>query len=303
MRSKRLIRDHGGGRYVRQNSGEGDGLARRILTVSLIIFVWTARAQADPLYTVTDLGAFTSLGSPPSGYVPQLGTNAQGQGYVLSTNGQQAYLFQRTSTDYPLGTGLSPSLSSALEPLYYGANEPHVINQYTVNSQGWIVGQAGSNSEYGGFSFLFKSGDPNPISGGQWTINDINSSNVIVGSFYKIYTLLPDGSRYYGVIDGQAYQFEYHAALFSMGGSSNSMTDLNTLISAGSGWNLTNALKIDDLGQIVGVGTLDGPPHAFLLTPGGDPTLVNAPEPSPLALIGLVAAMLGLRRAFCRRCS
>jgi probable HAF family extracellular repeat protein len=45
------------------------------------------------------------------------------------------------------------------------------------------------------------------------------------------------------------------------------MTDLNSLIPAGSGWVLTSARGINDAGQIVGTGTISGVQHAFLLTP------------------------------------
>src|SRR5262249_26098410 len=43
--------------------------------------------------------------------------------------------------------------------------------------------------------------------------------------------------------------------------------DLNTQIPAGSGWVLMNALGINDKGKIVGIGTIGGEMHAFLLTP------------------------------------
>jgi probable HAF family extracellular repeat protein len=45
------------------------------------------------------------------------------------------------------------------------------------------------------------------------------------------------------------------------------MTDLNTLITPGSGWTLTSASGINDWGQIIGEGIVDGQPHGFLLTP------------------------------------
>ena len=45
------------------------------------------------------------------------------------------------------------------------------------------------------------------------------------------------------------------------------MQDLNTLISAKSGWVLNSATGINFWGQIVGSGTLNGKPHGFLLTP------------------------------------
>jgi uncharacterized membrane protein len=47
----------------------------------------------------------------------------------------------------------------------------------------------------------------------------------------------------------------------------NGMRDLNTLISASSGWVLNSVSGINIWGQIVGVGTLNGQPHGFLLTP------------------------------------
>ena len=53
------------------------------------------------------------------------------------------------------------------------------------------------------------------------------------------------------------------------------MVDLNTLITA-AGWNLFRAHDINESGQIVGQGYLNGEMHAFLLTP--------VPEPSSLAL-------------------
>lgn len=45
------------------------------------------------------------------------------------------------------------------------------------------------------------------------------------------------------------------------------MTDLNTLIPEGSPWYLLQALSINDAGQIVGYGTINGDVHAFLATP------------------------------------
>ena len=48
------------------------------------------------------------------------------------------------------------------------------------------------------------------------------------------------------------------------------MTDLNTLIPAGTGWILESAAGISDGGQIVGYGTLSGKRRAFLLTPPTD---------------------------------
>jgi probable HAF family extracellular repeat protein len=76
-----------------------------------------------------------------------------------------------------------------------------------------------------------------------------------------------------------------HAFLFD-----GQMRDLNGLIPAGSGWLLTSASGINDLGLITGQGTIKGEMHAFRLTP------VGVPEPSGLALAGLAVACACLAR-------
>ncbi len=43
--------------------------------------------------------------------------------------------------------------------------------------------------------------------------------------------------------------------------------DLNTLVTNAAGWTLTNATAVNDAGQIVGAGFVNGQEHAFLLTP------------------------------------
>ena len=45
------------------------------------------------------------------------------------------------------------------------------------------------------------------------------------------------------------------------------MRDLNSLITANSGWELSEAWDINNLGQIVGWGKFNAQYHAFLLTP------------------------------------
>ncbi|MFA7238423.1 MAG: hypothetical protein WC058_16320 [Phycisphaeraceae bacterium] len=61
----------------------------------------------------------------------------------------------------------------------------------------------------------------------------------------------------------------YHAFLYS----DSMMADLNDCIASGSGWLLQNAVDINDVGQIVGVGiNPQGQTRAFLLTPIPEPT-------------------------------
>jgi hypothetical protein len=63
------------------------------------------------------------------------------------------------------------------------------------------------------------------------------------------------------------------------------------LIAPGTGWDFSDALAINDAGQIVGQGKIDGQYRAFVLTP--------VPEPSTLVMLlvaGLAAAVSAWRR-------
>lgn len=68
-----------------------------------------------------------------------------------------------------------------------------------------------------------------------------------------------------GDVVGQAQDKKYNlrAVLWKDGG----IIDLNTLIPAGSGWDLSRASGINSRGQIIGQGFKGGSAHAFLLTP------------------------------------
>jgi probable HAF family extracellular repeat protein len=74
-----------------------------------------------------------------------------------------------------------------------------------------------------------------------------------------------------------------HAFLYS----GSTMTDLNTLIDPASGWTLRAAEGINDAGQIVGCGYINGQTHAFLL---------DTPEPTTLLLLGLGGLALRNRK-------
>lgn len=123
---------------------------------------------------------------------------------------------------------------------------------------------------------------------------------------YAITDLGTFGGTYsyaYGINDsGQVVGYAYTsnnsaqpAFLYSNG----RMTDLNSLLPAGSGWTLTSARAINNAGDIVGYGVNPaGQTHAFLLTPDS-PTVT--PEPS--SIIVFSTGLFGLALARRRRAS
>lgn len=85
----------------------------------------------------------------------------------------------------------------------------------------------------------------------------------------------PQGINAAGQVVGSAYtdNFEAHAYVYS----GSTLYDLHDLISPGTGWRLWNAHSINDLGQIVGWGFLNGVEHAFRLDPAPHPVqAINA---------------------------
>jgi len=91
---------------------------------------------------------------------------------------------------------------------------------------------------------------PSPFSGPRPDLWRRDRSSRLVGQTYGV--------------DGSGNPF-YHAFIYSGG----AFQDLNNLIPAGSGWELTDATAINDKGQIAanGYSATTGKTHAFLLNP------------------------------------
>jgi probable HAF family extracellular repeat protein len=117
-----------------------------------------------------------------------------------------------------------------------------------INEAGRIVGTTSTTAGYS--AFLWQDGTmrelPPPPGFASGGASAINNAGAIVGSA----SLADDRGASRAILwaDGAAH-------------------DLNTLISAGSGWVLENAVDLNDLGQIVGNGKLGGQQRAFLLSP------------------------------------
>ncbi|HEX5247860.1 MAG TPA: HYR domain-containing protein [Gaiellaceae bacterium] len=141
-----------------------------------------------------------------------------------------------------------------------------------INASGDVVGYSSPDNTTNSHAFLWRLG------GG---MIDLGALGYNRGSSSE--------SRAYGVNDadqvvGQSYGFDFreHAFLWQDG----TMTNLDTLLPAGSGWQLQRASAINDAGQIVGFGLLNGRRHGYLLTPAAaadDTPPVSTASVSPAA--------------------
>lgn len=146
-----------------------------------------------------------------------------------------------------------------------------------VNSQGLGINDAGKVVGYsdvaGGFHHAFYWNgtamlDLGTLGGDNSTARSINSAGLVVGQ---------TGT---GLAD----------AAFLWDGAK--MTDLNSLVVNGAGWQLQMATGINDANQITGYGVVGhGNIHAFLLTP-----VTAVPEPDSWALFSVGALALFLRQ-------
>jgi uncharacterized repeat protein (TIGR01451 family) len=140
--------------------------------------------------------------------------------------------------------------------IWNGGNMKNAINLGTldnasttrawdINNQGKVVGQSGSKAFFwtasGGMKDLGSLGGTSQALG-------INTNSQVVGKSNNLAFLWSDTNGNSQTDPGE-------------------MIDLNTLLPSSSGWSLTEAQDINDAGQIVGTGIINGQTHAFLLTP------------------------------------
>lgn len=239
-------------------------------------------SETEPV-SVTRVAEIPTFGLPGTVSIPSA-VNFLGQiaGYCPSATGYRAFLAEGESiTD--LGTlGGNNSWASdinnegevvgwaetsvLLGPDEYQNGPPHAFvyrngtmrdlgtlggsqsRAYAINDLGQIVGVAANSAEedvavrWEGDSIAILEA---PEGAKDLRPTDINNSGQIVGMM-----LTPNGYRAF------------------LANSPTSVVDLNTLIPAGSGWVLTEAKSINHIGEIAGVGILNGEPRGFLLSPG-----------------------------------
>ena len=197
----------------------------------------------------------TDLGALGGLYSNARDINNSGQvvGTVNASGEEHAFLWDSSTGMIDIGT-----LGGALS---YGAG---------INDSGQVVGSASLASGYSR-AFLWDAStgmaDLGTLGGSASYANGINDSGQAVGWFYET-----TGGRKPFLWDGT------------------SMLNLNNLIAPGPGWVLGRVYSINDAGQIVGAGSLDGESHALLLSPN------TVPVPGALLLGIMGVGVVGITK-------
>jgi probable HAF family extracellular repeat protein len=132
-----------------------------------------------------------------------------------------------------------------------------------LNDLGQVVGGLSGDDDGKGRAFL--------LSGGVVT----NLGTLGPSHAYSRATGINNAGQIVGISAGSFFilREDERAFLYEAG----KMLDLNALIPAGSGWVLNQANDVNEYGQVVGRGRLNGQERGFMLTPAGPPVLLTEP--------------------------
>jgi len=279
-------------------------------TVGIGAFLWTVDGTAGPPSNpqMKDLGTLSGTEATA--------TAINNQGQVVGESTVRINPFQQTNSRAflwkPGATNGVPTNPEMMNLGFIGGQNPS-SSASAINSASKVVGWS-STSNSGQRAFLYDNGVMTDLltlvgndNGARSAASGINESGVICGWSTSI-----DGYRAFRYSNGTMFnlgQFVNFSYLFAgdindagviVGGESaieqparrafiwdGSLHDLNTMIAPSSGWTLQFAHDINNVGQIVGYGTIGGQQHGFLLTP--------VPEPGSLALSALGMTLLGWR--------
>lgn len=286
------------------------GVVRDINNSGQMVGGWTdLNGQAHPLLgnqdTVTDLGSFNGI----TNFNTAQAINDLGQviGSAITTNssGQVQYLgwlwengikrglnYSNNISFVPseinnLGQIVGASFALSQDPIddsnavvltSDGVIELPALNDstqsigYDINNRGQVVGYSDNEAVL-------------------WSDGDVLGLGIL-GSNYNTYSVasgindLGQVVGYSSISDASSPTFGRHAFLWD-----GQLTDLNNLIPLDSGWELEDAMDINNKGQIVGRAILNGQYHAYLLTPLSG----SEPVPEPLTIMSsLTTAVFGI---------
>ena len=239
----------------------------------LLAASFATHAEAGAIYRATDLGAGYSLRSNAGGRVDG----------VANSDGSVVYAFSKSPVipiDIRTSSG-GHAYSYTQMTLQNGSHQAGYVFDY-----GSYSGNHPTFEAYGN-GWQTYSGSP---------VLDLNKSGQVVGTSLNLNvgSTGPPEFAAFSDPDGRSHGF-----------GAQTVDNLNNYIDPLPGVNLTSAVKIDDLGRILAIGS-DG--HDYLLTPKDLGSVATVPEPTTWALMGMISVALSIRsarqrpKARCRRC-
>lgn len=225
--------------------------------------LWKPGSANGTAGSMFDLG--TLFTSSDQSFAYAINANGQVVGYSNGGANNRAFLWTPTIANGTSGTmvdigSLTGSSSAG-------------VRAYALSGNGFITGDSTSSNGIQ-HAFLY---DPNATGNKMKDLGNLGSSST---------SSVGNGVNSSGKVVGQS-----NSKAFYYDGTT--MTDLNTMIASGTGWNLINAQAINDNGQIVGWGNINGVQHSFLLTLNPVPL-----PPVPLVtLVGVTVFGMGMRRS------
>jgi probable HAF family extracellular repeat protein len=216
--------------------------------------------------SLTDLGVF------PGG--------AESFGMAINDSGQVAGY-----SEYALGSSVNPAPTRAFRTTAVGVlTDPGAdlgtlggsqSRAFGINASGQVIGRSFTAFDVAQHAFRSTpNGQPVSLTD-LGTLGGTNSEALAINSFGVV---VGDSSVAPGFTTTAAFIYDTQ------------MRDLNSFLPPNSGWFLSFATGINDLGQITALGTLNGQGHALLLTP------MAVPEPAALLLTSAAAAAFACRR-------
>lgn len=221
----------------------------------------------DNSWTVMDIAAVYSRGTRQGVYADIYKLlDINDAGYAVGSKSRYGLIGSSAILISPPYTDVNDATNVTYLPTPYGGVAT------AINNQNMIVGTTGvdslTNTYPHAYLYDFNADSLTDLgtlmnADGEYGLRssaaDINDQGQVVGTSWlvSVNTSLYDPAQ-------------YHAFLWENGG----MSDLNDLVPDGSGWILTAATAINEQGDIVGTGLLNGEVHGFLLTSGQLPTPV-----------------------------
>jgi len=223
-------------------------------------------------WTIMDIAAVYSRGTRPGIYADIYKLLAiNDAGYAVGSKSRYGLVGSSAILIIPPYASVVDAADVIYLPMPYGGSAT------SINNNDMIVGTSGNDTLTDTYSHAYlydlNTGDLTDLgtllnSDGEYGLRssaaDINDQDQVVGSSWlvSVNTSLYDPAQ-------------YHAFLWEDG----LINDLNDMIPDDSDWILTSATAINENGDIVGTGLLNGEPHGYLLTLGQlpPPVIENLP--------------------------